>query len=111
MRDLRASERMPGVDRIWMPGERSHEKRAAPRRSGIPMSAPLRASLDKLADELEDRRARITGRNRSMNGTPQSIRMRRRSLLAAAHPRAAQEYPNKPIHMVMPLPAGSAVDT
>src|SRR5687767_4424888 len=27
IRDLRGSERMPGVDRIWMPGEQSHEKR------------------------------------------------------------------------------------
>ena len=29
VRELRASERMPGVDRIWMPGEQSHAKRIA----------------------------------------------------------------------------------
>ena len=53
VRDLRASERMPGVERILMPGERSHEKRKARAQSGIPISAPLRASLDKLAGELK----------------------------------------------------------
>ena len=27
VRDLRSGERMPGVERIWMPGEQSHAKR------------------------------------------------------------------------------------
>jgi LDH2 family malate/lactate/ureidoglycolate dehydrogenase len=36
-----------------MPGERSHEKRKSRAASGIPMSPPLRASLDKLAGELK----------------------------------------------------------
>ena len=27
VRDFRNSQRMPGVDRIWVPGERSHETR------------------------------------------------------------------------------------
>ena len=44
---------MPGVERILVPGERSHEKRKARSASGVPMSAPLRASLDKLAGELK----------------------------------------------------------
>jgi len=51
-RDMRASERMPGVDRIWLPGEQSHAKRLANRRDGIPIVRSLHASLDKLAAEL-----------------------------------------------------------
>ncbi len=50
--ELHASERMPGVERILVPGERSHERRAARAAGGVPLSAPLRASLDKLAGEL-----------------------------------------------------------
>ena len=52
VRDLRASERMPGVERVWVPGEQSHAKRAEAARSGIPIGAALRKSLDTLADEL-----------------------------------------------------------
>ena len=52
VRSLRESERMPGVERIWMPGEQSHEKRLANAASGIPIVPALRASLDKLAGEL-----------------------------------------------------------
>jgi L-2-hydroxycarboxylate dehydrogenase (NAD+) len=52
VRDLRASERMPGVERIWMPGEQSHEKRVAYRAGGIPLPVQLKASLDKTAAEL-----------------------------------------------------------
>jgi LDH2 family malate/lactate/ureidoglycolate dehydrogenase len=52
VRDLRASERMPGVERIWMPGEQSHEKRIANQRNGIPLPVQLKASLDKTAAEL-----------------------------------------------------------
>ena len=52
VRDLRASERMPGVERIWMPGEQSHEKRIAWRRDGIPMSAALLGNLAKVASDL-----------------------------------------------------------
>jgi L-2-hydroxycarboxylate dehydrogenase (NAD+) len=53
VRDLRASERMPGVERIWMPGEQSHERIAAHRREGIPLSAGVMASLDRVAQELD----------------------------------------------------------
>lgn len=52
VRDLRASERMPGVERIWMPGEQTHHRRIAREASGIPMPPALRASLDGLASEL-----------------------------------------------------------
>jgi L-2-hydroxycarboxylate dehydrogenase (NAD+) len=53
VRDLRSSERMPGVERIWLPGEQSHLKRAEGGRAGIPIPPALRAALDKLADELQ----------------------------------------------------------
>ena len=47
------SERMPGVERIWLPGEQSHAKRIAYARDGIPLAAAARAQLStELADEL-----------------------------------------------------------
>ena len=52
VREMRASERLPGVDRIWLPGEQSHAKRIANTRDGIPIGAALRAALDKVADEV-----------------------------------------------------------
>ena len=52
VRDIRSSERLPGVDRIWLPGEQSVSKRAERARDGIPMPDALLASLDQLAAEL-----------------------------------------------------------
>ena len=52
-RDLRSSERMPGVDRILMPGEQSHERILANRRDGIPIAAALMGALDRLAEDLD----------------------------------------------------------
>jgi LDH2 family malate/lactate/ureidoglycolate dehydrogenase len=52
VRDLRASERLPGVDRIRLPGEGSHAARADRAKNGIPLPAALKASLDQLAAEL-----------------------------------------------------------
>lgn len=52
VRELRASERMPGVDRIWLPGEQSHQKRIANLRDGLALPPALLAALDKLAGEL-----------------------------------------------------------
>jgi L-2-hydroxycarboxylate dehydrogenase (NAD+) len=52
VRELRASERMPGVDRIRLPGEQSHEKRLANERDGLALPASLRSQLDQLASEL-----------------------------------------------------------
>ncbi|MGC2520465.1 MAG: Ldh family oxidoreductase [Burkholderiales bacterium] len=52
IRDIRASRRMPGVERIWLPGEQSRAKFEERSRLGIPMPAPLFASLNKLAVEL-----------------------------------------------------------
>jgi len=52
VRDFRNSRRMPGVDRILVPGERSHETRAARTRLGIPVAPALMRGLDQVADEL-----------------------------------------------------------
>jgi L-2-hydroxycarboxylate dehydrogenase (NAD+) len=51
-RDLRGSQRLPGVDRIWLPGEQSHAKRAERGKLGVPMPDALLASLKTLASEL-----------------------------------------------------------
>jgi L-2-hydroxycarboxylate dehydrogenase (NAD+) len=53
VRDLRASERMPGVERVWMPGEQSHARTVAQRREGIAIAPQLMQTLDRLAEELE----------------------------------------------------------
>lgn len=50
--DIRSSERLPGVERIWLPGEQSHEKRKRYRDGGIPIAAGLMKELDVLADEI-----------------------------------------------------------
>jgi L-2-hydroxycarboxylate dehydrogenase (NAD+) len=52
IRELRASERMPGVDRIWMPGEQSHAKRLANERDGLALPPALRTQLDEFAREI-----------------------------------------------------------
>jgi LDH2 family malate/lactate/ureidoglycolate dehydrogenase len=52
VRDIRASERMPGVERISVPGERSHETRLSRAKNGIPIAPALAKNLDQLAGEL-----------------------------------------------------------
>jgi LDH2 family malate/lactate/ureidoglycolate dehydrogenase len=52
IRDLRGSSRMPGVERILVPGERSHEARAIRTANGIPIDPALLRGLDQLAHEL-----------------------------------------------------------
>lgn len=51
-REIRGSERMPGVERIWLPGEQSHLRRQERDAQGVPMPPALRAALDRLADEV-----------------------------------------------------------
>jgi L-2-hydroxycarboxylate dehydrogenase (NAD+) len=51
IRDLRTSARLPGVDRIWLPGEQSHLKRQRYAKEGIPIAAGLVQELDKLAQD------------------------------------------------------------
>jgi LDH2 family malate/lactate/ureidoglycolate dehydrogenase len=52
VRDIRNSERLPGVERIWLPGEQSHEKRERYVAQGIPVAPTLIAELNHLAAEL-----------------------------------------------------------
>jgi L-2-hydroxycarboxylate dehydrogenase (NAD+) len=52
IRLMRGAERLPGVERIWLPGEQSHRKRQERLQNGIPMPKPLRDSLDAAAREL-----------------------------------------------------------
>jgi LDH2 family malate/lactate/ureidoglycolate dehydrogenase len=53
IRDIRHSRRLPGVERIWLPGEQSHAKSLDRRAHGIPMPRALRESLDGVARDLE----------------------------------------------------------
>ena len=52
VRTMRGSKRLPGVDRIWLPGEQSHAKRIAYERDGIPIPDALSSKLGELACEL-----------------------------------------------------------
>lgn len=52
VRDIHGSERLPGVERIWLPGEQSHGKRAAHARTGAPLPTALVDDLDRLAARL-----------------------------------------------------------
>ncbi len=53
IRDIRQSQRLPGVDRIWLPGEQSHAKQRDRRTHGVPIPKALRESLDAVARELK----------------------------------------------------------
>jgi len=52
VRAMRGAERLPGVDRIWLPGEQSHLKYQDRVKNGVPMPKPLRDSLDAVARDL-----------------------------------------------------------
>ncbi|CAN5446385.1 Ldh family oxidoreductase [soil metagenome] len=52
VRELRASERMPDVERIWLPGEQSHARREANERDGMALPPALLKQLDAFALEL-----------------------------------------------------------
>ncbi len=51
VRELRASERMPGVDRIWLPGEQSQAKRESNLQGGITLPPALVAQLHAYAQD------------------------------------------------------------
>lgn len=51
VRDIRSSERLPGVERIWLPGEQSHERRQS-YAAGIPIANTLVQELAVLAKDL-----------------------------------------------------------
>jgi hypothetical protein len=52
VRELRASERMPGVDRIWLPGEQSHAQALATNATASRCRRPCAPQLDAFAREL-----------------------------------------------------------
>jgi len=52
VRDIRSCERLEGVDRVWLPGEQSHQRRAQYAVEGIPVSPGVAADLVTLAAEL-----------------------------------------------------------
>jgi LDH2 family malate/lactate/ureidoglycolate dehydrogenase len=52
LRTMRGAQRLPGIERIWLPGEQSHRKRLERGKSGVPMPKALRASLDATARDL-----------------------------------------------------------
>ena len=52
VRELRGSARLPGVERIWLPGEQSHLKRQKYAVEGIPLIAAQVSDLNALALEL-----------------------------------------------------------
>ncbi len=52
VKDLRQSERLPGVERIRIPGEGSHTARADRVKNGVPMPPSLMTALESLAAEL-----------------------------------------------------------
>lgn len=52
VQDIRDSARLPGVERIWLPGEQSHQRRADSAAHGIPVSSVLFAELGALALDL-----------------------------------------------------------
>jgi LDH2 family malate/lactate/ureidoglycolate dehydrogenase len=49
---MRNAQRLPGVERIWLPGEQSHRKRQDRTKNGIPMPKALRDSLAAAARDL-----------------------------------------------------------
>jgi len=52
IRDIRNSKRLPGVERIYLPGEQTHAKLQDRRAHGIPMPKSLRDSLDAVARDF-----------------------------------------------------------
>nr|UOZ96900.1 putative oxidoreductase YjmC [Cupriavidus sp.] len=50
--EIRNSTRLPGTDRIWLPGEQSQSKIAEYTAQGIPLSAGIVGELDRIAAQL-----------------------------------------------------------
>ena len=53
IREIRSSERMEGVDRIWLPGEMEFYKMQERQKHGIPLAPAVVKALRQLADELK----------------------------------------------------------
>ncbi len=52
VRDIRGSQRMKGVERIWLPGEQSHAKYSERLENGVPVPPALLSSLNELGRKL-----------------------------------------------------------
>ena len=52
IRDIHNSQKLPGVERIFLPGEQSHAKLVERRAHGVPIPKALRESLDAVARDL-----------------------------------------------------------
>jgi L-2-hydroxycarboxylate dehydrogenase (NAD+) len=52
MRDLQSARKVPGQDRIYVAGEKEHEREAMVRERGIPVNCNLRRDLQTVRDEL-----------------------------------------------------------
>jgi len=53
VRELRGSERMPNVERIWLPGEQSQQRRIDNMSHGIPLTQSLVEKLNQFAQEMK----------------------------------------------------------
>ena len=53
VRELREAQRMPGVDRIWLPGEQSHLRRIDNQKHGVLLAPSLVKQLNDLASQLQ----------------------------------------------------------
>jgi LDH2 family malate/lactate/ureidoglycolate dehydrogenase len=53
VQELRGANRMPGVDRIWLPGEQSHQKRLDHEKNGVMLAPSLVKQLNDLATQLK----------------------------------------------------------
>jgi L-2-hydroxycarboxylate dehydrogenase (NAD+) len=51
LRELRASKKMPGAERIYTPGEKEHLLRVGERSKGVPLSESLQAEIKAVAKE------------------------------------------------------------
>lgn len=67
VRDIRSSQRLPGVERIWLPGEQSHARRETYVRDGIPLATELVAELHELALQWEVEPLPETGETRPVS--------------------------------------------
>ncbi len=52
IKDIRSSAKMGNTERIWLPGEQSHEKRMEHMKSGIALPGALVEQLEQLANQL-----------------------------------------------------------
>lgn len=52
IRDIKGSQRLPNVERIWLPGEQSHARRMDYAKHGIPIAAGVVKELASLSSDL-----------------------------------------------------------